>query len=104
MSPVCTYEPANPSLPLSLGQGSRENTLRVEPPKERGQAGRECCGESKRRCRSGLIEQLAKERTPAAYPENGHSLGLYHPGTGQARSSHLLRKHKQPLAGRTGTV
>ncbi len=30
---------SNPSLPLSLGQGSRENTLRVEPPKERGQPG-----------------------------------------------------------------
>ncbi len=26
------------ALPLSLGQGSRENTMRVELPKERGQA------------------------------------------------------------------
>ncbi len=32
------YAPASNSLPLSLGQGSRENTLRVEPPNERGQA------------------------------------------------------------------
>jgi hypothetical protein len=68
----------------------------VEPPKERGRADRGCCGESKRKCQSGVAVGLLRERPPAAPRQDLRDVpprterGIYD-------SSPMLRKDKQPL-------